>query len=212
MNALSQGWWEDRLHGTLEHGIEHGALLIMVSLLGALGASLMLRWKLSRYSMRIVTRVCWIEHIGHRKVLIDKVVRADDALEISGSTDVARTIVKATKKARTNTALDGDYWAPEVADRALRRICYRVEEMFAPGAVAKAMKEEDVHQGIFQSMAFRRNHEVSVIMITEEDLEQFGKEGCGSIEGDGAELREINEMYTAFSAGSKFIRPVDVYS
>lgn len=207
MKVLSQ-WdvWEHAVK-LAENVVHHGLAIAIFSVLGFVTATLIHRWKQSMYGTRVVVRVCWVEN----KQQFSQVIGSGDALAMTGSKDVAATLVKAYKKCNIGKVIAWSCWTDEKAQRALRRICEGISERFAQGAIARAMHDKDVTAGHFHVAAFRRENTVSVILALGEDLKQFREEGLGTISGSGPELSEMSDLSAYVSARWSCLYSVVLY-
>jgi len=197
MEFLSQLNVQEHMHKCAEAVVHHGLAIAIFSVLGFLTATLVHRWKHAKYGTRVVVRVCWLEE----KAQYSQVIGSGDALAMTGSKDVAATLVRAYRKGAVGKILGKSHWTSDKALRALRRICEGISERFAQGAIARAMHDKDVTAGHFHVAAFRRDNTVSVILVLEDDLKQFGTEGCGTIRGSGPELREMADLHAMKQSG-----------
>lgn len=185
-----------------EHAVHHALVVILFSVVGMVTGVIWHRWKMSRYGMRVTTRVCWMEKdLSPKLTLIDKVVRTGSALEMAGGKDAAAALVRAAKRCRAgqDVLISHPCWQLKIAKSVLERLSNGVEAKFAGGSIAKAMRDKDVTRGEFLLAAFRRGDEVSVIMARTEDLRPFLLPNYESqIEGDVEEMREMKRLSSLF--------------
>lgn len=197
MDFFTQTNVQEQLHKCAESVVHHGVAIVLISAAGFVAGILVHRYKQAKYGTRVVVRVCWVED----KAQYSQVIGSGDALTMTGSKDVAATLVKAYRKGAVGKLLGKNHWTSDKALRALRRICEGISERFAQGAIARAMHDKDVTAGHFHVAAFRRENTVSVILVLENDLNQFGTDGCGTIRGSGPELREMADLHAMKESG-----------
>ncbi len=200
MNVWMVGYSMDNLplEKLVEGILYHLPSAALLSLLGAIGAAIVHYWRQWRYGVRMLVRVGWVEQHGEGTSprLIDKVILVGSALELTGSTDAAIALKRAFRKKKGNGMLDEKCWQKDRAQWVLNRIRNKISQMFATGAVARAMQDGGVTRGEFALLAFSRGDEISVMMARREDLAYFmRKELTGVGSDENAEMAALADVY-----------------
>lgn len=185
------------------HALENMSFHILLAVLGGVVTWLVQWWRHSKYGKRVIVRVCWLEEgsdPSQPSRLVDKVLLPGNALELTGSRSCAAALVNASRRKRGNGYLGLDTWTYERGMKTLNRIRDRVSQMFAKGAVARAMHDSGVTEGNFVIAAFNRGDEISVIMARRDDLVQATSNM--QIVIDGADFSEVKQL-VAVSDGLK---------
>jgi len=184
------------LNKILTQVLEHGLLHLLLAVFGGVVGWFLNWWRSGRYNKRVIARVCWLEESpdpAQPPRLVDKVVLSGTALEVMGSRTSAAALVKASRKKRGNGYLGLNVWTYDVGMKVLNRIRDRISQMFAKGAVARAMHDTGVTEGNFVIAAFVRGEEISVCMARREDLELCAS-SIYQIVVDGADLSEVRAL------------------
>lgn len=190
-------------NSSARHALENLSFHILLAVLGGVLTWLVQWWRHSKYGKRVIVRVCWIEESDSPDKplrLVDKVLLAGTALELGGSRNCAAAIVNASRRKRGNGYLGLDTWTYDRGMKVLNRFRDRISQMFAKGAVARAMHDSGVTEGNFVIAAFNRGDEISVVMARRDDLIQATSNM--QIVIDGADFSEVKQL-AAISDGLK---------